>query len=136
MAGGSTPDGPRTLDHDFTPPSMVITNTSRGTTLADRAQVARTLPQRVVGLLSRTGLAPGEALIFPHCNSIHTWFMRFPIDVVFVRQGQVVRTVHTLGPFRLRMARSADTVIELPAGAAARAGLEPGTQLRWDESSL
>ena len=137
---------------------VVITNLTRNTRLADRADVADHLPQRLVGLLSRASLAPGDALLFPRCNSIHTCFMRFPIDVVFVRsldsgphpgqrwpslgippherargasQGYVVRVVEALGPFRLAWAGEADTVIELPAGMAAKTSTEAGARLHW-----
>ena len=104
----------------------VIVNTSQQTILADRADVARSLAQRVVGLLSRAALADGQALVIPGCGSIHTCFMRFPIDVVFLRRGQAVKIVHALPPFRLARAAGADAVIELPAGCASRAGLSVG----------
>ena len=110
---------------------VVITNLTRNTRLADRADVADHLPQRLVGLLSRASLSPGEALLFPRCNSIHTWFMRFPIDVVFVKGGCVVKVVPSLGPFRLAWAGEADTVIELPAGMAAKTSTEAGARLHW-----
>ena len=110
---------------------VLITNLTRDTVLADRGQVADRLPRRLLGLLTRASLASGEALLFPRCNSIHTCFMRFPIDVIFVRHNCVVKVVPALGPFRLAWAGEADTVIELPAGTAAQTATESGARLQW-----
>lgn len=106
-----------------------ITSQNGQILVASQADVARTWLQRAVGLLSRTRLEAGEALVIPGCAAIHTWFMRFPIDVVFLRYGRAVRTVGRLGPFRFAWAPGADTVIELPAGRAAEVAIEPGTVL-------
>lgn len=95
------------------------------------ADVADTSLSRMVGLLGRSGLDAGTGLVLEPCNMIHTWFMRFPIDVLFVGDdGVVVRAVEALGPFRLawggvRVART----IELPAGTLARAGVRPGERV-------
>jgi len=70
--------------------------------LARKARVARSFVDRMVGLLGRQGLDEGHALILPHCRSIHTWFMRFPIDVVFVdRQWGVVAVCETIPAWRI-----------------------------------
>lgn len=102
-----------------------------GTVLAERAEVAASLLSRMVGLLGRPGLAPGEALVIPRCQSIHMCGMRFPIDAVFVdRAWRVVAHYEDLRPWRLtRLVRSAWAVIELPAGTVRKAGLERGDQL-------
>ena len=109
------------------------------TVLAERAEWARGL-RRLVGLLTRSSLAPGEGMIFPQCRSIHTWFMRFPIDVVFLKtaeepgtrsswHGVVVKVVSRLEPFRIAAAGAADTTVELPQGTVAAAGVEAGELL-------
>ena len=108
---------------------VVITNVTRHTVVANRGVVAERLVTRLLGLLTRSSLDPGEALVFPRCNSIHTCFMRFPIDVVFLQQGCVVKVVQALRPFRLAWAVGAETVIELPAGTAARTSTEAGAVL-------
>jgi uncharacterized membrane protein (UPF0127 family) len=70
----------------------------------------------------------GAALILAPCWSIHTWFMRFPIDVLFVsRTGTVLGARHALAPWRLALRPGAFAVIELAAGAAA--GIEPGHKI-------
>ena len=66
------------------------------------AEVAETFAQRARGLIGRRELAPGRGLLITRCNCIHTFFMRFPIDATFLdRQGQVVKTVRNIRPWRL-----------------------------------
>lgn len=108
---------------------MELINQSTGIVLARMAAVADTMGARMKGLLGRKELAVGEALILPSCNSIHTIGMQFSIDVLFLRQGRVVRAVEKLGPWRLAWAPEADTVVELPAGTLARTATQPGAQL-------
>lgn len=99
--------------------------------LADRAQVARSLEARMVGLLRHASLPAGEGLVLTACRSIHTAFMRFAIDAVFVdAQGTVVGIWHALPPWRVTpLVWRAQDVIELPAGTAQRAGLAVGDQV-------
>ena len=66
------------------------------------AEVAETFAERARGLIGRKGLAPGEGMLIPRCNCIHTCFMRFPIDAAFLdRRGEVVKTVRNIRPWRL-----------------------------------
>ena len=92
------------------------------------ADVADTPIRRLVGLLGRAGLEAHGGLVIRPCNMIHTWFMRFPIDVLFVNdEGIVVRAVEALRPFSLAWGgRSASQTIELPAGTLARVGVRAG----------
>lgn len=94
-----------------------------------RAVVADTPVSRSVGLLGRASLEPGDGLVLQPCGMIHTWFMRFPIDVLFLdRDGRVVRAAHAARPFRIVWGGwRAWTTIELPAGTAA--GIAPGTRI-------
>ncbi|HEV2236148.1 MAG TPA: DUF192 domain-containing protein [Ktedonobacterales bacterium] len=98
-----------------------VINRTTGQTLAERAPVAETAWSRFAGLQLRPSLPRGEGLVILPCGSIHMFFMRFPIDVVFAtREGQVVRVGRgrrpwTVGPFAPR----ALYCVELPAGAAA-----------------
>ena len=65
------------------------------------AEVAETFAERAKGLIGRKGLAPGEGMLIPRCNCIHTFFMRFPIDATFFdRSGKVVKTVRNVRPWR------------------------------------
>jgi uncharacterized membrane protein (UPF0127 family) len=110
--------------------SAVVART--GALLARRVAVARTRRQQMVGLLARARLEEGEALLLPRCRSIHTWGMRFPIDVAFVdRAWRVVALRQRLGPWRIvPPVWSAWGALELEAGAIARAGLRLGDALR------
>ena len=62
---------------------LQVTNVTRGTVLATRLEAAHTGPTRRKGLLGRDGLAAGEGLWIAPCESVHTFFMRFPIDLVY-----------------------------------------------------
>ena len=85
---------------------------------------------RARGLLGRTALAASEGLLIRHTRAVHTHFMRFPIDVVFVdRDGVVLRIWRSLRPWRAVSCRRAHAVVELPAGACERIGLRVGDRL-------
>lgn len=82
------------------------------------------------GLLGRSSLADNAALILAPCNSIHTFFMRFAIDVVFVdRDGHIRRARQSLGPWRIQAAFRAFAVIELASGALERSDTRVGDRL-------
>jgi len=90
----------------------------RGVVLATRLEPAFESAARRRGLLGRDGLEPGAALVIAPCNSIHMFFMRFAIDVVYVdRAGRVRKIVRALRPWRISAAMSAYAVIELAAGS-------------------
>ena len=95
-----------------------VINLSKNIMLADRVEVADTSFKRLKGLLGRRALEPGQGLIITPCNSIHTFFMRFPIDVVFLdKDYKVVAMAHSLPPARLfGSLLKAKQVIELPTG--------------------
>jgi uncharacterized protein len=87
------------------------------------------------GLVGRSSLEPGSGMLIDAAPSVHMFFMRFPIDVVFLdRDWTVVRIVHALKPWRVAGARRAVAALELPAGTAAEAGLTEGDVLVLDES--
>jgi uncharacterized protein len=82
------------------------------------------------GLLGRDGLAEGTGLVIAPCSSIHTFFMRFPIDVLFAgKDGLVLSMRHSLGAWRVALSFRAFAVIELPAGTIARTGVVRGSVL-------
>lgn len=97
---------------------LVARNTSLNTLLADKVGVASTRAARAVGLLSRTGLEPGEALWIVPSRGVHTWGMRFTIDVLALDEaGTVIDCVSNLRPWRMRLPRRGTAgVLELPAG--------------------
>jgi uncharacterized membrane protein (UPF0127 family) len=113
----------------------VLRNTSNAQVVAASVELALTRAERRRGLLGRDGLEPGHAMLIAPCSSIHTWFMRFPIDVIFVaRDGRVVKTRAAIPPWRLALAPGAYAVVELPAGAIAEAHVSIGDRLELADS--
>uniref|UniRef100_C6E417 DUF192 domain-containing protein n=1 Tax=Geobacter sp. (strain M21) TaxID=443144 RepID=C6E417_GEOSM len=100
---------------------MRAINKSTGRTLAGRVVAAETWLSRSRGLLGRDELPVGEGLLLRPCRGVHTFFMRFPIDVVFLDRSQrVVATVGRLKPGRMtRIFLKAGSALELPAGTIA-----------------
>ncbi len=113
---------------------MRIKNETRDTLLADRAFEARGFWPRLVGLLRHSSLEPGEALLLDPCTSVHTAFMRFAIDVVYVdRDHKVVKVSPNLKPFRASgVLRGGRSVVELPTGVIDSTGTVPGDQLSFE----
>ena len=112
-----------------------VDNLTRGSTVAERCRVAGSIAQRIFGLHLLPRLKPGEGLLLPGATTIDTTFMSYAIDLVFLdRSLRVTRTVATLPPWRmvLRTGGGRDC-LELPAGAAAASGTQPGDQLAISE---
>jgi uncharacterized protein len=104
--------------------------TASGTLVCERCEIAGSAFARMRGLLGRSGLEPGAGMLIDPAPSVHMFFMRFPIDVVFLdRDRKVVGVRHNLRPWRVAGARHASAALELPAGAAAAARVEPGDEL-------
>ena len=108
-----------------------VANRTRGAVAVERCRVARSLRDRTVGLLGTVGVPAGEGLWIERSPSIHMFFMRYPIDAVFVdREQRVVRIVEGLRPWRIvAWVRGARDCLELPAGAAGAAGIQVGDEL-------
>jgi uncharacterized membrane protein (UPF0127 family) len=108
-----------------------VDNLTRGSSVAEHCRVAASLRDRTVGLLATASLHAGEGLLIERTQSIHMFFMRYPIDVVFVdRQAKVTRTVTGLRPWRvIWWARGARDCLELPVGAIEASGTVRGDQL-------
>jgi uncharacterized protein len=82
------------------------------------------------GLLGRSGLETGEGILLQPASSVHTFFMRFAIDVVFLnRDGEVLKVAKGVPPWRTAAARGARAVVELGAGEAGRRGIRVGDRL-------
>jgi uncharacterized protein len=83
------------------------------------------------GLLAEKELGEGEGLLIRPAPSIHTFFMRFPIDALFVsRDGEVLKVAANVRPWRMRSCRRAYAVLELAAGEAERRGVAVGERIR------
>jgi len=108
-----------------------------GRVVCPALSVADTARTRMKGLLGRRSLGDGEGLLLRPAGSIHTAFMRFPIDAVFLDADlRVLRVASNLQPWRLAAQRGAKAVVELPAGAAEGMGLAVGLTLELAEDSL
>jgi uncharacterized membrane protein (UPF0127 family) len=97
---------------------MRLVNERTGVTIARDVEVAATRASRRTGLLGRASLDPASALVLERCFAIHTAFMRFAIDAVFLDRRGVVRRVVSLPPWRIAATFGAAAVVELAAGAA------------------
>ena len=104
-----------------------LQNVRSGGLVASRIELALDSQSRRRGLLGRDKLDQGSALIIAPCSAIHTLFMRFAIDVVFVaRDGRVLKTYSALGRRRIAFSAGAFAVIELPVGAISLSEAKPG----------
>jgi uncharacterized membrane protein (UPF0127 family) len=111
-----------------------VRRTADGAVVCERCEIPESSFGRARGLLGRSCLEPGEGMLIDRAGSVHMFFMRFPIDVVFLdRDRQVVGVRHGLRPWRVAGARRAVAALELPAGAAAAAGVEEGDVLVLDD---
>jgi len=105
-------------------------NSSKETSLGDAVAIADTAATRNRGLLKHDRLAEGEGLWIVPCEAIHTFWMRFAIDAVFLdKNKKVTKVVANLRPSRLALSWRARSVLELPAGMAAQTRTEPGDQI-------
>ena len=108
--------------------------TSAGRVIANEAYTARTLLGRLIGLIGRRNLPAGSALMIPSCNQVHTFGMRFPIDVLFLNEDNVMLAAESLRPWKIsKRCPGASKVVELPAGTISQSGMKPGDQLNLSD---
>ncbi len=114
---------------------MTIRNSTRGAVLAHRAQWARSLWARGLGLMFRSQMSEGEGLVLVGSKSIHTFFMRFPIDVLFAAEdGRVLLCCERMPPWRISaLVPRSRYVIELPSGTIHDTGTRIGDRLEFME---
>jgi uncharacterized membrane protein (UPF0127 family) len=110
--------------------TVVLTREDDGAIVCERCVVADTIFTRMRGLLGRRELPRGEGMLIRPAPSVMTFFMAFPIDVVFLsRDGEVLKVCEEVRPWRAAAARRAHSTLELPAGEARLRGIEPGQRL-------
>lgn len=111
-------------------------NQNNGVVLADRLRVARTFKSRSVGLLNRTSLETGEALLIEPCTSIHTFFMKFSIDVLFLdKEGYVVKIARNIKPWKLAGCLwGGYMVMEFSSGARVNDVVFKGNKIKIEEN--
>jgi len=103
---------------------------SGGRVVCPRLAVADRPLARMRGLLGRSDIEPDEGLLLKPAASVHTAFMRFPIDVVFLDASMRVLDVRSgLPPWRLAACPRAKAVLEMRAGEAVRRGVVPGARV-------
>jgi uncharacterized protein len=107
-----------------------VRNQTRNALLGDAVEIADTSGKRRVGLLRHERLEPGTGLWIVPCESVHTFFMKFPIDLVYVDKKHKVKKVrHAVPPWRLSACFTAHSVLELPAGTVEKTGTVAGDEL-------
>jgi uncharacterized membrane protein (UPF0127 family) len=117
--------------------SLRVRNLTRGVDLGQQVEVARGTLARGLGLMGRRGWPSSDGLLLERCNSVHTFFMRMPIDVALVAaDGKVLRVASSVRPWRVGpLAWGARRALELPAGVLAASATAPGDRLSFDEPS-
>ena len=111
---------------------LLVRNLTRDTVLGRRIETAGSGATRRKGLLGRDGLAAGEGLWIVPCESVHTFFMRFAIDLVYLDRKNRVRKVRSsVGPWRMSACLSAHSVLELPAGTIGITRTERGDTIEF-----
>jgi len=109
---------------------VAIRNTTRETTIGDRVEIAGSNVKRSKGLLGKKGLEPGEGMWIVPCEAVHTFFMRFPIDLIYLDKKNRVRKIRSAVPaWRISACMSAHSVLELPAGTIRESKTEQGDVL-------
>lgn len=115
---------------------VVALTRADGSVICERCVVADRMLPRMKGLLGKRELVAGEGLLIQPAPSIHTFFMRFPIDVVFLaKNGEVMKVAPNVGAWRMRSCRRAFAVLELAAGEAERRGITVGDHVDKAEVS-
>lgn len=110
-----------------------ILNVTRSTQLANRAEVAGSGVKRSKGLLGRTGLAPGEGMWIIPCEAVHTFFMQFPLDLIYLDKKHCIKKVKTnVRPWRVSACLSAHSILELPVGAIRESHSQPGDLVQFE----
>lgn len=101
-----------------------------GSVVADTLEIAGDSASRTRGLLGRDGLPEGTALVLAPCWAVHTFGMRFPIDIIYAaRDGRIVKLSRNVRPWRMSAAPRAFATIEMATGAIDRARLARGVRL-------
>jgi hypothetical protein len=111
-----------------------VRNATRNTILGQKVRVASSLIDRGLGLLTTPSLNSGEGMWLCPCTSIHTFFMRYPIDILFIDAEGIVLDQQSMPPWKIsRWHRKSRGVLELAAGVLERTGTRVGDRIEWEE---
>jgi len=109
-----------------------VRNVTRNVDLGQKVRVAESLSSRAVGLLRTPRLMAGEGLWLTPCTSVHTWFMRYPIDILFIDADYRVLALQSLSPWRFsRWITKSHGVLELPSGMIVQTRTVVGDQIEF-----
>jgi uncharacterized protein len=109
-----------------------LLNRTRNSQIASSVEVADSGGRRSKGLLGRTGLDPGTGIWIVPCEAVHTFGMRFPIDLIYLDRNLKIRKLRSsVGPWRLSGCLTAHSVVELPAGAIQTNGAQVGDTVEF-----
>ena len=110
-----------------------VRNITRGTVIGDSINSAETSAERTVGLLKHEGLRENEGLWIVPCEGVHTFFMKFALDLIYIDRKKVVKKViSNIPPWRVSYCLPAHSILELPVGTIQRTGTTKGDQLQFD----
>ncbi|MDD5748350.1 MAG: DUF192 domain-containing protein [Actinomycetota bacterium] len=112
--------------------ALLVENISNGEIIARKTRIATKTKERMRGLIGRESLAGGEAMLFPGCSQIHTFFMRFPIDVIFVgKDGLILKSYRELAPWRVTtISTQSAFALEMPPGTLQSSRTNEGDSIR------
>jgi uncharacterized membrane protein (UPF0127 family) len=112
---------------------LLVRNKTRGVILGEKIILAGDSRSRRTGLLKHDSLEPGEGLWIVPCEAVHTFGMKFAIDVVFLsRSKKILKIRSDMGRRRMALCLTAHSVLELPAGTLQQTGTVPGDQLEFE----
>lgn len=113
---------------------LSVRNLTRDTLIANSLEAAASGPKRSKGLLGRNGIEKGGGLWIIPCEAVHTFFMKFPIDLIYIDRNYRVKKVRSnVGPWRISGCLTAHSVIELPSGSVRESKTERGDLLEISE---
>ena len=117
-------------------PNTAAINITKGVAIASELEVAKSLGARTKGLLGRDGLRPEQGLLIDPCSSIHMWFMRFPIDVIFLDgKNRVVGLKRNVKPWGMAWSWRGVKTLELPVGTIASTSTQVGDIVAFQSSA-
>ena len=109
---------------------FTVRNVTKSTSIGDRIETAESSAQRRTGLLKHSRLDDGAGLWIIPCEAVHTFFMKFALDLIYIDRRHVVKAVvRGVKPWRFSACFAAHSVIELPTGTIERTGTQKGDQL-------
>jgi uncharacterized protein len=125
------------LNPPHRPLKLTVTNAASGAVLADKADVADTSSSRKRGLLKHGGLAAGEGIWIVPCSGVHSFGMKFDIDLVYLdREYHVRKLRNAMKPGRMSLCLRAHSVLELPSGTIERTRTRAGQRLQLEFSEI